>query len=121
MPPDRQPASIVSGELELLPRQLEPNDPILVHQIRDRLAILAIRLAGQDGQHHLERGRVDHGWSHITERRWLLGLGRPHWGYDGPPRVTRPNLSLAAAGESINGHVRSHPAMPTAGYPLQII
>jgi hypothetical protein len=36
MPPDRQPASIVIGELEPLPTQLASKDPILFHQIRDR-------------------------------------------------------------------------------------
>ena len=63
MPTDRQPASIVIGELEPLSTQLASKDPIFFHQIRDRLALLAIQPASQDGQHHLESGRVDHGRS----------------------------------------------------------
>jgi hypothetical protein len=38
IPKDRQPASIVIGELEPLPTQLASEDPIFFHQIRDRLA-----------------------------------------------------------------------------------
>ena len=63
MPTDRQPASIVIGELEPLSTQLASKDPIFFHQIRDRLALLAIQPASQDGEHHLESGRVDHGRS----------------------------------------------------------
>jgi hypothetical protein len=63
MPPEREPAAIVIGELEPPPPQLASKDPILFHQIGDRLPLLATQPAGQDGQHHLESGRVDHGWS----------------------------------------------------------
>ena len=63
MPADRQAASIVIGEPEPLPTQLASKDPIFFDQIRERLALLAIQPAGHDGQHHLESGRVDHGWS----------------------------------------------------------
>ena len=38
-------------------------DLIFFHQIRDRLAFLAIHPASQDGQHDLESGRVDNGRS----------------------------------------------------------
>jgi hypothetical protein len=63
MPTDRQPASIVIGELETLSTQLASKDPIFLHQIRDRLAFLTIHPANHDSQHHLENGRVDHGRS----------------------------------------------------------
>ena len=63
MPPDRQPASIGFGELKPLSTQLAAKDPVFFDQIRPRLAFLTIHLASQDGQHHLERGRVDHGGS----------------------------------------------------------
>ena len=63
IPTDRQPASIVIGELEPLSTQLASEDPIFFQQIRDRLAFLAIHPASQDGQHDLESGRVDHGRS----------------------------------------------------------
>ena len=63
VPPDRQPPSVGIGELEPLTTQLTPKDPILFHQIRNRLALLAIHPAGEDGEHHLEGGRADHGWS----------------------------------------------------------
>jgi hypothetical protein len=49
MAPDCQPASIVIGQLKPVPRQVAAKDPILFHQIRDRLALLAIQPAGQDG------------------------------------------------------------------------
>jgi hypothetical protein len=42
MPTNRQPAAIVVGELDPVPPQLASKDPILFHQIRDRLAFLAI-------------------------------------------------------------------------------
>jgi hypothetical protein len=42
MPADRQPASIVIGELEPLTTQLASKDPIFLHQKRDRLALAAI-------------------------------------------------------------------------------
>ena len=48
MPTDRQPASIVIGELEPLATQLASKDPIFLHQIRDRLAFLAIHPASHD-------------------------------------------------------------------------
>ena len=49
MPTDRQPASIVIGKLEPLATQLASKDPIFLHQIRDRLALLAIQPASQNG------------------------------------------------------------------------
>ena len=63
MPTGRQPPSIGIGELEPLSTQLAAKDPIFFHQIRHRLAFLAIHPASQGGQHHQERGRVDHGRS----------------------------------------------------------
>jgi hypothetical protein len=69
MPSDRQPASIVIGELEPLSTQLASKDPIFFHQIRDRLAFLAIHPTSQDGQHHVESGRVDHGRSLYQGRK----------------------------------------------------
>ena len=69
IPTDRQPASIVIGELEPLSTQLASEDPIFFQQIRDRLAFLAIHPASQDGQHNLESGRVDHGRSLYQGRK----------------------------------------------------
>ena len=63
MPADRQPPSIVIGELQPPATQLASKDPIFFDQIRDGLALLAIQPASQDGEHHLESGRVDHGRS----------------------------------------------------------
>jgi hypothetical protein len=63
MPPNRQSASIAIGELEPLPTQLASKDPILFQQIRDRLVLLAIQPAGQDGEHHVDGRRVNHGGS----------------------------------------------------------
>lgn len=62
MPMDRQPTSIVIRELKPLATQLASKDPIFFHEIRDRLAFLAIQPASQNGK-HLYRGRVDHGSS----------------------------------------------------------
>ena len=62
MSTDREPTSIVIGELEPLTTQLATKDPIFFHQKRDRLALPAIQPASEDGQHHLS-GRVDHGRS----------------------------------------------------------
>ena len=39
----------VADKLKPVPRQLASKDPILFHQIRDRLALLTIQPAGQDG------------------------------------------------------------------------
>jgi len=63
MPADRQAAAIGIGEVEPLSTQLAAKDPIFFHQIRHCLAFLAIHPASQDGQHHLERRRVEHGQS----------------------------------------------------------
>ena len=60
MPTDRQPASIVIGELEPLSTQLASKDPIFFHQIRHGLGLLAIQPASQDGEYYLESGRVEH-------------------------------------------------------------
>ena len=63
MPTGRQPTSIGNGELEPRSTQLAAKDPIFFHQIRHCLAFVAIHPASEDGQHHLERERVDHGRS----------------------------------------------------------
>jgi hypothetical protein len=42
MSTDRQPTSIVIGELEPLTTQMTTKDPIFFHQKRDRLALPAI-------------------------------------------------------------------------------
>ena len=63
MPPNRQPSPIGIGELEPLPTQLPSKDPILFHQISEGLPLLTIQPAGDDGEHHLESRRVDHGGS----------------------------------------------------------
>jgi hypothetical protein len=51
------------GELEPLPTQRPSKDPILFHQIREGLPLLASQPAGQDGEHHLDSRHVNHGGS----------------------------------------------------------
>ena len=59
---------------------------IFLHQIYDRLALLAllaIQPASQNGRHHLESGRVDHDWSLCPKRnRCSDSIGRTvgHYG-----------------------------------------
>ena len=91
MAPDRQPASIAIGEREPLPTQLASKDAILFHQIRDRLVLLAIQPAGQNDQHHLESGRVDHGWSLYHVAKLAARTGRSIVGhfYEAARQVTR--------------------------------
>ena len=43
MPMDRQPASVVIGELEPLTTEMASKDPIFFNQIRDRVALVAIQ------------------------------------------------------------------------------
>ena len=50
MPTDRQPASIVIGELEPLSTQLASKNPIFFYKIRHGLTLLAIQPASQDGE-----------------------------------------------------------------------
>jgi hypothetical protein len=63
MPPDRQPPPVGIGELEPLLTQLASQDAVLLHQIRERLALLTIQPAGQDRKDHVESRHVDHGGS----------------------------------------------------------
>ncbi len=58
-----QPARVGFGELEPLPTQLPSKDAMLFHQIRKGLSFLASQPAGQDGEHHLDSRRVNHGGS----------------------------------------------------------
>ena len=50
MPTDRQPASIVIGELQTLSTQVASKDSIFLHQIRERFAFVAIQPASHDSR-----------------------------------------------------------------------
>jgi hypothetical protein len=54
MPADRQASPVGVSELEAPLTQLASKDAVLLHQIRDRLPLLAIQPAGEDGEHHVE-------------------------------------------------------------------
>ena len=59
MPADRQAAPVDVSELEAPLTELASKDAILLHQIRERLPLLPIQPAGEDGEHHVESRRVD--------------------------------------------------------------
>lgn len=60
MPADRQASPVGVSELEVPLTQLASKDAVLLHQIRDRLPLLAIQPPGEDDEHHVESRRVDH-------------------------------------------------------------
>ena len=76
-------APIVISQVQASATQLAAKHTILFHQIRDRLALLAIHPAGEDGEHHLEGGRVDHGRSLTHEVKLLCRVGRRVVGHYG--------------------------------------
>ena len=59
---DRQPTSVVIGELESLTTQLASKDPNFPSETRP-LGAPGDLTSGEDGQHHLQSGRLDHGRS----------------------------------------------------------
>jgi hypothetical protein len=75
------------GELEPLLTQLASKDTVLLHQIRERLALLTIQPAGQNRKHHVESRHVDHGGSleHGVTVGCSGGVGGV-MGHYGPPR-----------------------------------
>ena len=83
MPADRQPASIVIGELEPTATQMASKDPIFFDQKRHGLALLAIQPASHDGEYYLESGRVDHGRSlyHEPHRAPSVDPAMGHYGH----------------------------------------
>jgi hypothetical protein len=66
VPADRQASQVGIRELDPLLTQLASKDAVLLHQIRERLPLLAIQPAGEDGEHHVESRRVDHDGSLLT-------------------------------------------------------
>jgi hypothetical protein len=69
VPAYRQATPVGIRELEPLLTQLASQDAVLLHQIRERLPLLAIQPAGEDGEHQVESRRVDHGGSLQHEPR----------------------------------------------------
>ena len=59
MPADRQASPVGVSEREAPLTQLASKNAVLRHQIRDRLPLLAIPPAAEDGEHHVESRRVD--------------------------------------------------------------
>jgi hypothetical protein len=57
---DRQASPVGISEPDPLLTQLASKDAVLLHQIRERLPLLAIQPAGEDGEQHVESRRVDH-------------------------------------------------------------
>ena len=60
MPANRQPSPVSIAEPKPLLTQLAAKDAVLLHQIRDRLPLVAIQPAGEDGEQDVEGRRVDH-------------------------------------------------------------
>ena len=102
MPPNRQPASIVVSELEPLSTQLPSKDAILFHQIREGLPLLAIHPAGQDGEHHLDSRRVNHGGSLYHEARSAAPVRSTElWDPTGRNRYRKLSTSIKSASGSL--------------------
>ena len=74
---------VVIGESETPPTQLPPQDPILLDQVRQHLALLLVQPAGDREQQHLEGRDVDH-VRELTSPRFRMahqgGRGVGHYG-----------------------------------------
>lgn len=61
--PSCESAPVIVGQAKASPTQLTPQHPILLHQIREGIALPTIQPAGKNEKEQLKGRRVDHGRS----------------------------------------------------------